>query len=62
MKLFRHKKTGNLYLVIEDVKNCTNANDGQRMFYYCEYGKENPLKFVREKSEFLEKFEPVVFP
>jgi hypothetical protein len=61
MKVYRHKKTGNLYLQLDEVKNCTNANDGQKMFFYTEYGKENPMKFVREKSEFLEKFVEVKF-
>ncbi|MCW7492496.1 hypothetical protein ND861_09820 [Leptospira sp. 2 VSF19] len=57
MLVYKHLKTGNLYLKLDEVKNCTNSNDGQQMIYYCEYGKETPLKFVREKSEFLEKFE-----
>ncbi|PJZ43860.1 hypothetical protein [Leptospira brenneri] len=59
MKVYKHTKTGNLYLKLDEVKNCTNANDGQEMVLYCEYNKENPLKFVREKKEFLEKFEEV---
>ncbi|WP_040507280.1 DUF1653 domain-containing protein [Leptospira wolbachii] len=59
MIVYRHRKTGNLYLKLDEAKNCTNANDGQLMVYYCEYGKENPMKFVREKTEFLEKFEAV---
>lgn len=57
MLIYKHRKTGNLYLKLGEAKNCTNANDGQQMIYYCEYGKENPMRFVREKSEFLEKFE-----
>ncbi|PJZ89861.1 DUF1653 domain-containing protein [Leptospira bandrabouensis] len=57
MLIYKHRKTGNLYLKLGEAKNCTNANDGQQMIYYCEYGKENPMSFVREKSEFLEKFE-----
>ncbi|TGL33424.1 hypothetical protein [Leptospira perdikensis] len=57
MIVYKHKKTGNLYLKLDEAKNCTNANDGQQMVYYCEYGIENPKKFVRDKFEFLEKFE-----
>ncbi|TGK77551.1 hypothetical protein EHQ24_18920 [Leptospira noumeaensis] len=59
MKVYKHIKTGNFYLKLDEAKNCTNANDGQKMVFYCEYGKENPMKFVREISEFLEKFEEV---
>ncbi|MCW7470751.1 hypothetical protein [Leptospira kanakyensis] len=59
MKVYKHIKTGNFYLKLDEAKNCTNANDGQEMVFYCEYGKENPKKFVRDKTEFLQKFEEV---
>ncbi|MDZ4726133.1 MAG: hypothetical protein SH817_08245 [Leptospira sp.] len=52
-KLAKHNKTGNIYRVIGEAKNCTNGeNDGQRMILYT----FEDLIFVREKSEFLEKF------
>ncbi|EKJ85939.1 hypothetical protein CLV96_3165 [Leptospira meyeri] len=59
MEVYQHIKTGNFYLKLDEAKNCTNANDGQQMVYYCEYGKENPMKFVRDKKEFLEKFKMI---
>ena len=56
-KKFRNIKNGNIYEVIrEDVINCTNANDGQTMVLY-KSEKSPDLLFVREKSEFLQKFE-----
>lgn len=56
VKKFIHLKTGNVYeMVRDDVINCTNANDEQKMVLY-----KNPefpdLIFVREKTEFYEKF------
>lgn len=50
--IFIHKKTGNKYVVIGECLNCTNAQDGQEMVIYF----RNDLTFVREKTEFLEKF------
>lgn len=48
-----HKKTLNEYLVIGTAKNCTNGLcDGQSMVLYEKDGK----MFVREESEFWEKF------
>ena len=56
-KKFKNIKNGNIYEVIrEDVINCTNANDGQTMVLY-KSEKSPDLLFVREKSEFLQKFE-----
>lgn len=58
-KKFRHIKTGNIYeLITDDVINCTNANDGQLMVIYKRPDKPN-MTFVREKSEFYTKFEPI---
>lgn len=51
----RHKKTGNIYLVIGEVINCTNDRDGQVMIVYL---KDETL-FVREKQEFFCKFEVI---
>ena len=56
-KKYKHLKTGNIYEVIrDDVLNCTNANDEQIMVLY--KNEQSPeLFFVREKNEFLQKFE-----
>lgn len=52
-KIAKHLKTGNLYEILGEAKNCTNGpSDGQTMVIY----KNEMLVFVREKSEFLEKF------
>lgn len=49
-----HKKTGNKYQVIADEAiDCTNERDGLPVVIYYRDG----LFFVREKAEFLEKFE-----
>jgi hypothetical protein len=56
---FRHLKTGDIYeMVREDVINCTNVNDHQIMVLYKrpEYPE---LIFVREKTEFYEKFKSI---
>jgi len=48
-----HNKTGNVYIVLkEDIKNCTNAQDGQTMVLYT----NGNLTFCREKQEFWQKF------
>lgn len=58
-KKYRNIKNGNTYEVIrDDIINCTNANDGQIMVLY-KSQKSPELLFVREKSEFLQKFEAI---
>lgn len=57
IKYWRHIKTGNIYVRLMEVINSTNGeNDGQLMIVYESRANE---KFVREKNEFLEKFEPI---
>jgi hypothetical protein len=52
-KLARHNKTGHIYKIIGEAKNCTNGvNDGQAMVVYT----NQEMTFVRDKKEFLEKF------
>jgi len=52
-KIAKHNKTGNLYEILGEVKNCTNGpTDGQIMILY----KNESLFFVREKKEFYQKF------
>ena len=58
-KLFKHLKTGNIYEMLrDDVINCTNANDDQIMVMYKREDLPD-LIFVREKSEFYQKFEEI---
>jgi hypothetical protein len=53
-----HKKTGNIYYILgESCINCTNDADHQVMI---QYAVPSLLKkFVREQTEFWEKFEKV---
>lgn len=53
-----HKKTGNIYYILgEPCINCTNGHEYQVMI---QYALPSMLKkFVREQSEFWEKFEKV---
>lgn len=53
-KTFIHKKTGDRYFVAGEATNATNAQDGQVMVVY---SNAEGKTFVREKSEFYEKFE-----
>lgn len=49
-----HKKTGNRYQVIaNEAIDCTNERDGTPVVIYYRDG----MFFVREKAEFIEKFE-----
>ena len=58
-KKFKHLKTGNIYEMIrDDVINCTNINDDQIMVLYKNDNYPDKI-FVREKSEFYEKFKPL---
>jgi len=53
MRIATHDKTGNIYIVIDEVINCTNYRNGQWMYVYQNLeGK----KFVRAIEEFHEKF------
>ena len=57
---WKHLKTGHIYRVIKVVINSTNDRNGQKMV---EYRVSRPAKsetvFVREISEFQDKFTPV---
>lgn len=55
-----HLKTGNVYYRIflkNIIINATNSSDGDEM---CFYRNDKGDFFVREKSEFLIKFSPMV--
>ena len=55
-----NKKNGNAYFAEQVVTNATNNLDGQQMVLYYPCGKDNTphwtRPFVREYTEFLEKF------
>lgn len=50
---YRNKKNGKTYIVLGEVIDCTNERDGTLCILYTDEKKV----FVREKKEFLEKFE-----
>ena len=57
MKTVKHNKTGRIYFLLnENVKNCTNANDGQIMVFYA---STDGKKFTRDQDEFWTKFTQV---
>ena len=49
---WEHLKTGNIYNLVNIVRNATNANDNQMMVLYQREG----MMFVREAKEFLVRF------
>jgi len=58
--LWKHTKTGNVYVLIFHALNCTNAQDGQAMVLYRRHDPDitGDMKyFVREFNEFKQKFE-----
>jgi len=62
MDLYKHKKSGRTYEVVsENIINATNSQDGQIMIMYIGDKKDDSGKgaFVREASEFYEKFEKI---
>lgn len=54
---YKNKKNGKIYTVIGEALNCTNAQDGQKMYIYTV--EDSDLTFVRSIDEFNEKFEKV---
>ena len=54
--VYLNNKNGSTYIVLDDnVTNKTNAQDGQRMYLYCEQYNSKVL-FIRSEEEFNEKF------
>lgn len=54
--LWKNRKNGKLYKVLNyNVLNCTNEQDGQKMYLYKSLENEE-LLFVRSEEEFLIKF------
>jgi len=55
----RHKKTGNAYLFLGEVLDCTNSRNGTRAALYQRADDATQPMFVRELAEFWDKFELV---
>lgn len=56
-EIYKHKKTGNVYtLLMDGLIECTNGREDKTYVLY-----KNVLgkRFVRERDEFMEKFEKV---
>lgn len=55
MKSFIHKKTGNMYILLnDDLIECTNGREDKK---YCLYVNLEGMVFIREHDEFYQKFE-----
>lgn len=52
-QLYVHKKTGNIYLKLDTVIECTN---GREELTYIIYQNQDGMKFCREATEFNNKF------
>ena len=59
--IYKHNKTGHLYILQRRGVDCTNERNGTSVAIYCAVGKEAPL-FVREWKEFRAKFTLVKEP
>lgn len=54
MKRFKHNKTGNTYILLnDDLIECTNGREEKK---YCLYSNTEGKIFVRECNEFYDKF------
>lgn len=54
MKRFKHNKTGNTYILLnDDLIECTNGREEKK---YCLYSNTEGKIFVREHDEFYDKF------
>jgi len=57
-KIFRNKKNGKLYKILYEAIDCTNHRDEEKTIVYTPVYEDGEVKiFVREKSEFIHKFE-----
>ena len=57
MRTYINKKNGKPYIVTAEGIDCTNARDGTPVIIY--HPQDNPgLLCVREKDEFMRKFDP----
>ena len=53
---YRHLKTGNIYKHLAIGIDCTNSRADTKVVIYCPDDNEHSI-FVREETEFYEKFE-----
>ena len=53
---FRHKKSGRFYALLAHGVDCTNSRPGTAVVVYSPEGNPHAI-YVREESEFYEKFE-----
>lgn len=56
MKKARHKKTGKIYKIMSNAIDTTNSRDGLEVVIYT----DDKNVFVREITEFCDKFEEVM--
>jgi hypothetical protein len=56
--LWRHKKTGRIYWRMVSCLDCTNSRDGTQVIVYCPDDEQTTI-YVREWTEFEDRFEPV---
>ena len=56
MMLYKNKKTGKIYKHLAIGIDKTNSRNGELVVIYCPDDNEHTI-FVREQSEFEEKFE-----
>ena len=57
MQTYINKKNGKRYIVMAEGVDCTNVRDGTPVIIY--YPEDNPnLISVRERAEFIIKFDP----
>lgn len=54
-RIYKNKKSGELYHVICTAIDCTNSRDGTKVVIYRKMFVYDEI-FVREETEFLEKF------
>lgn len=55
---YKHKKTGNLYVVLTQAIDCTNGREGTPVVVYALKGDMRNM-YVRDEAEFNTKFELV---
>jgi hypothetical protein len=53
---FIHRKSGRRYLMLGHAVDCTNGHEGRRFVVYCAED-DSQSTFVRDSTEFYEKFE-----
>lgn len=52
--LYKHNKTGNIYILLNDeLIECTNGREEKK---YCLYANQAGEIFIRERDEFNQKF------